>query len=53
MKCADRIFVTLTDVTKEILIFQCERTGMTKSQYINALIQSTVDREYVLKGEKK
>lgn len=54
VKCSDRIFITLTDITKEILVFQCERTGMTKSQYINMLIQNTVDRQYLTagKGEK-
>lgn len=48
--CSDRIFITLNDITREILVFQCKRTGMTKSQYINYLIQSTVDRQYIAEG---
>lgn len=51
--CASRIFITLSDISREILVFQCERTGMSKSQFINMLIQNTVDREYLLEGRKK
>lgn len=51
--CPPRIYITLDDISRETLIFQCARTGMSKSAFINQLIHSTVDRDYVLTGARK
>lgn len=51
--CPKRIYITLDDVARDVLAFQCKNLGMSKSNYICQLIKSTVDREYVLSFKKK
>lgn len=46
-----RIYVTLDDVSRDILAFQCRNLGMSKSNYICQLIKSTVDAEYSIKAD--
>lgn len=51
--CPKRIYITLDDVARDVLAFQCLNLGMSKSAFICQLIKSTVDRELILKTGKE
>lgn len=51
--CPKRIYITLDDEAKNILVFQCKRLGMSKTQYICNLIRNSVDRQDVIEFLKR
>lgn len=43
--CPVRIYITLDEEARNALIFHCERTGMSKSNFICNLLRDSVDRQ--------
>ena len=46
--CPKRIYVSLDEEARNILIFHCKRTGQSKSQFICNLLRNSVDRQDIL-----